>query len=373
MAAQATRTGLAKVGNRRELVEELTRMNTPGRGQREAPKKRRASRRTKTDRVKTYILEAGKMAQNSRGHTVSWDIRDCGIDDLKRLCIRRNDSPDDTCEFYLDKKDRRFLLLHTNESTSHANRMIKSMVNEPDYAFDHAWFYSDMLKKWANDQGDKDGRYAVDHQGEFQGNPIKFHIEGKNSKAIYDKLLNIEEMSGRASQRSAEVKCKSRHRLEKYVKEKISNIGCFAIEQEGSIREHLDVVNEYKDTYSGVVLRVEDGMLGVGDDGGSKFLKGSPFTIKFSKRIPDLERFIDGVFSSREPFKLWGARDKIGEGYYSVLGVDLHEGSSIDFEIADDMMRVYLSEGSCGNTLLRLFANLQLRYDTRIGCEELEL
>lgn len=368
----AARTGLVNVGNRRELVEELTRMNTPDRGQREAPRKRRASRRKKSDRVKTYILEAGKMAQSSRGHMASWDMRDCGIDDLKRLCIRRSDSPDDTCEFYLDRKDRRFLLLHTNEDTSHANNMIRSMVNEPDYAFDHAWFYSDMLKKWTDDRGDRDGTYTFDHRGEFQDNRIKLRIEGKNSKAIYEKLLGIEEMVGRASQRSVEIQSKSRYGFEKYVTEQITNTGRFATEQGGSIRDHLDVVAEHKDAYREVVLRVEDGMLGVGDDHGSKVLKGGPFTIRFSKRIPDLERFIDGVFNSREPFKLWGARQVISEGYYSVLGVDLHEGSSIDFEIADDMMRVYLHEGSCGNTLLRLFTNLQLRYDTRIRCEELE-
>jgi len=371
--AQAARQGLVNVGNRRELVEELTRMNTPSKRQHEAPRERKAARRKKTERVKTYILESGKLVQSSRGHAVSWDIRDCGIDDLKRLRIRRNDSPDDACEFYLDRKDRRFLLLHTDEKAQHATNMVRSMVNEPDYAFDHVWFYSDMMKKWANDQGGRDGSYTIDHRGEFQGNPIKLRIDGKNSKAIYDKLLGIEEMGGRASQRSVEVQRGGKRGFGKYVREQITNTGCFSTEQGETIRDHLDAVAEYKDTYSGVVSRVEDGMLGVRDDHGSKALKGSPFSITFQKKVPDLERFIDGVFSSRAPFRLWGTRLEISEGYYSVLAVDLHEGSSINFEIADDMMRVYLHEGSCGNTLLRLFTNLQLRYDTRIRCEELEL
>jgi len=373
MTAKGTRTGLAMVGNRRELVAELERMNTPGKRRHGVPRERRAARRKKTDRVKTYILESGKLVQSSRGHAVSWDMRDCGIDDLKVLRIRRNGSPDDACEFYLDRKDRRFLLLHTDESAPHADGMIRSMVNEPGHAFDRVWFYSDMLKKWAGDRGDRDGIYAFDHHGEFQDNRIKLRIEGKNSKAIYERLLGIEEMGGRASQRSVEVQGRSKRGSGKHVKEQITNTGCFATEQGASIREHIDVVNGYKDTYSGVVSRVEDGMLEVGDDHGSRVLKGSPFTIKFSKRVPDLERFIDGMFSPRAPFKLWGTRQEISEGYYSVLAVDLHEGSSIDFEIADDMMRVYLYRGSCGNTMLRLFTNLQLRYDTRIACEELEM
>jgi len=370
--SQAAGVGLAKVENRKDLVEKLTQMNTPGKRQPEASKKG-ASQRKKTDRLKTYILEAGKMIQSSRGHTVSWDIYDCGVDELKRLCIRRNDSPGDTCEFYLDKKDKRFLLLHTNESSPHANNMIRSLVNEPDYGFDHTWFYSDMLKKWANDRGDRNGRYTIEHQGEFQDNPIKFHIEGKNSKTIYDKMLNIEEMGGRASQQSVEVRGKIKSRLGSGVKEQISNIGRFAIEQGVPIRDHIDIVNEYKNAYSSVVTHVENNMLGVKDDYGSKALKGYPFIINFSKKISNLEQFIDSVFNSREPFKLWGTKWEISDGYYSVLGVDLHEGSSINFEIADDMMRVYLYEGSCGNTLLRMFTHLQLRYDTRIECEELKL
>lgn len=370
---QTARQGLANVGSRRELVDELTRMNTPDKRQRGVPKEKRVGRKKKTKRLKTYILEAGSLVQSSRGHTVSWNIRDCDYSNIKRLRIRRNDSPDDACEFYLDKKDRRFLLLHTNENTLHANSMIKGMANEPGYAFDHAWFYSDMLKKWENEGGHKDGVYEIDHHGEFQGNRLKIHIEGKDSKAIYDKLLDIEEVDGRSSQRSVEVRGRSKHGLERYVKEQIGNIGRFAVEQGASINEHLDVVSGYKDEYSGVVSRVEDGMLGVENDHGFKSLKGAPFTIKFAKKIPDLEKFIDDVFNSREPFKLWGARQEISEGYYSVLGVDMHEGSSIDFEMADDMMRVYLHKGSCGNTLLRLFTNLQLRYDTRIECEELEL
>jgi len=373
MTAKGTRTGLAMVGNRRELVAELERMNTPGKRRHGVPKGGRAARRKKTDRVKTYILESGKLVQSSRGHAVSWDMRDCGIDDLKVLRIRRNGSPGSDCEFYLDRKDRRFLLLHTDENTLHANNMIRSMVNEPDHSFDHAWFYSDMLKKWSGDHGDRDGTYALEHHGGFQDNRIKIRIEGRGSKAVYERLLGIEELGGRTSQRSIEVQGKSKYGIEKYVREQITNTGRFAIGQGEPIRDHLDVVEEYKDRYGEVISRVEEGMLGARDDHGSKELKGSPFTIRFSRKIPNLGQFIGAVFDPKGPFRLWGTGWEISEGYHSVLGVDMHEGSSIDFEIADDMMRVYLRDGSCGNTLLRLFTNLQLLYDTRIGCEELEL
>jgi len=370
--AQAARSGLAKVGNRKELVNQLERMNTPPKRQAKSTKQR-PNRGKSTGKVKTYILEAGKLIQKCQGERVSWKIDSGGFDDVKILRIYRNGLPGNICEFYLDKKDDRFLLLHTNESGRQANHMINAMVNEPCCAFDHAWFYTDMLQKWTRDRSGADGKYKIEHYGMFQKKPTKVNIEGGGARSIYDNVLKMKEVSGRTSQKSIEVQSGGEQGIGQFVKEQISNTGCFTIIRGKSVEDHLHVVDGCKDEYKDVVLRVEDNMLGVKKDGGSYGIKGNPFVIKFSKKISDLERFIDKVFNSKEPFKLWGAKWEISNGYYSVLGVDLHEGSSINFEVADDMMRVYLYEGSCGNTLLRMFTHLQLRYDTRIECEELKL
>ena len=71
------------------------------------------------------------------------------------------------------------------------------------------------------------------------------------------------------------------------------------------------------------------------------------------------------------PFKLWGLKSKISDGYFKILAIDLHTGNPIDFEIADNMMRVYLFKGNCGNTILRLYTNLQMYYDSKTVCLEL--
>ena len=57
---------------------------------------------------------------------------------------------------------------------------------------------------------------------------------------------------------------------------------------------------------------------------------------------------------------------------YSVPAVDLHDGSVINFEITPEAMRIYLSRGSCGNTVMRLLANMQIHYDVRTKCDDLE-
>jgi hypothetical protein len=38
----------------------------------------------------------------------------------------------------------------------------------------------------------------------------------------------------------------------------------------------------------------------------------------------------------------------------------------ITFEITPEFMRVYLPDGSCGNTIIRLYTNLQHYYDSLV-------
>ena len=44
----------------------------------------------------------------------------------------------------------------------------------------------------------------------------------------------------------------------------------------------------------------------------------------------------------------------------------------MNFEVADDMMRVYLNKHGCGNTVMRLLCNLQARFGTGIRCRQVE-
>ena len=74
----------------------------------------------------------------------------------------------------------------------------------------------------------------------------------------------------------------------------------------------------------------------------------------------------DSVFSGAEPFRLWGAPVLVGKDYFRVTALDLHVTHRITFEITRDFMRVYLADRSCGNTIARLYTNLQHYYDSRV-------
>jgi hypothetical protein len=97
-------------------------------------------------------------------------------------------------------------------------------------------------------------------------------------------------------------------------------------------------------------------------DVGLRF-QGHPISIRY-QRQRNLEVFVRALFRGAEPFKLWGVPERVTDKLYSVHAVDLHVGSTVRFEVTDAFLRAYLSKGACGNTVARLFANIQQHVDS---------
>ena len=110
--------------------------------------------------------------------------------------------------------------------------------------------------------------------------------------------------------------------------------------------------------------------IGVKEVDGRTLVDGKSFDFVFESPPEDLDLFIDRMFSPAEPFRLWGLQSKIRDGYYKITAVDLHAGTTINFDVGGDLMRAYLYKGSCGNTILRLLTNLQMHCDAGIKCRQ---
>ena len=94
-------------------------------------------------------------------------------------------------------------------------------------------------------------------------------------------------------------------------------------------------------------------------------VRGQPLNITFGRPIADIEKFLDAVFSGAEPFRLWGTPVFLSKDYLSDgIGFACHPSHS--FEITPEFMRVYLLDGSCGNSIARLYTNLQHYYDSQV-------
>ena len=93
-------------------------------------------------------------------------------------------------------------------------------------------------------------------------------------------------------------------------------------------------------------------------------ITGSPIGISF-RPYPRFDLFVERLFSGRRPFRLWGLPVEVDDGQYSVQALDLHVGSTLRFDVSNGFIRVYLPEEACGNTVTRLFTNIQRHIDSR--------
>lgn len=137
---------------------------------------------------------------------------------------------------------------------------------------------------------------------------------------------------------------------------------------------HQQVVAGVVGRYRRLVEAAEAQAIGfrsLGDDGGGR-MSGSPIEVRFSRPLPNVAAFLDELFSSRGPFRLWGlhrATNRVGE----CNGVDLHVGECIRIEVQPEFLRIHLYQGGCGNTVARLVANLQHHVDGALQLLDPEL
>jgi hypothetical protein len=95
-------------------------------------------------------------------------------------------------------------------------------------------------------------------------------------------------------------------------------------------------------------------------------IEGEPMNVRFTQPLPNLEAFCERVFSGSYPFRLIGLPIATGQNSFRVNAIDLHVGRRMSFELSPEFMRVYLGPGGCGNSLARLYTNLQHYYSSQI-------
>jgi hypothetical protein len=137
-----------------------------------------------------------------------------------------------------------------------------------------------------------------------------------------------------------------------------------------SFGSHSDLLSIVHDHYAESVRVVErDFAIGIDSaerEGGQFRMSGEPIGFAFDPPIADIASFCDHVFSGSAPFRIWGVPVQLREGYFRVEAVDLHVGSPLRFEVMPELIRMYLPRGSCGNSALRLYTNLQHYYNAKV-------
>jgi hypothetical protein len=288
-----------------------------------------------------------------------------------------------SAEFYVDASDQRFWLLHSVSKSTSADRILQRVIAN-DTHLDSAWLPMQLLEQVAQ-MGlfrglglDFDRREVPDVDFEAPDAPVeylKMQLWGNRAREVLNTLRGADAFADATTLSKVRVK----HWLDRAVDQDSFTLD--DVKWDGKItargtsfQSHINLVTNVYRAYAAKVTGFEArfslryvGAQVANAQRAPQTVSGEPFNITFSRPIANLEKFLDSIFSGAEPFRLWGAPVSIGRNYYRVTALDLHVTHRITFEITPDFMRVYIPDGSCGNTIARLYTNLQHYYDSGVA------
>ncbi len=274
--------------------------------------------------------------------------------------------------FVVDHIDRRFWNFHTTGPTRDAVRFLRRVVGSRR-DLDWMWLPTDHLRGlW----GDAKPSWVVTNFSSGRLMPSTGEVDDLSLRVRGSAADQVLELIGERYQRAVAHSQVAVDLFDEHfgsMTEFVSREGRF-MAAGGDFGFHQAVVRRVVDRYRRLVEGAERRALRWEElpEGGARPF-GSPITLRFSRPIPDLDYFLDQLFSAREPFRLWGLPRRVGENLAEVEAVDLHVGQSLRFDVAAEWMRVYLFEGGCGNTVARLASNLQHHFDGALSIADDEL
>jgi hypothetical protein len=328
-------------------------------------------------------------------------------DDDSLFYVLHNDNSHSS-EFIIDALNPRFLAFHTLSKATETDRFILERLIHQSTDFDSFWLpvtlleaieHREQVTGWEatfepllneRETGELDDTESVDTGDEEfpeemveldQDVPVtipahtslRINILKRNAMRTYDRLRETDvlpdiPLSSILAERSdPDLSTVARARIK--WNGKITGRGT-------DFSSYLQIVNGTIDNYAGTVNSLESRYWLALDpiiseySTGFKF-KGEPFCIKFSSEI-NVESVLGGMFNCRPPFRLMGEPERVAEGYYVVDAIDLHVGQPLAVELTCEFMRLYLYQGTCGNTIVRILRSLQHFIDANLIHPRLE-
>ena len=340
---------------------------------------------SKTSLVKTYLVES-RLPEDFDGELfpyVAQIVKHTGSGKRPTASASKTEDSNlvtitghhkgESVTLYADGSNPRFWQVHSVGNSEAVDWLIHRLVNAgPE--LDRAWFPTHLLE-YVSTLGvfrglslDYDRTVIPDVDFQAAGTPVdvlKMQLKGNRAKDILSTLRG-----GAFEHQTTVAKVKIRFTsdvLDRYFTLDDVKYDGKITARGTSFDSHLELVGEISNKYSTIIRNIEArNVMSVFHDDIGLQLTGAPINIMFPQPIVDLGIFCDSVFSCAEPFRLWGVPVQVAKDFYRIRAVDLHVGSEVTFEVAPDWMRVYLPQGSCGNTVVRIFTNLQHHYDALI-------
>lgn len=310
-------------------------------------------------------------------------------------------------EFIVDCFDTRFLTFHTISNAVTTDRFIFDRLTQYNPEFDLFWFPVSLLEDVKNrervtgweayfdplldtveeasedaesheDEGDPNHEFSNEYVRETASHRLRrprinIHLEIADALETYEKLRNVPNLLPDVPLSSVLAERHDEARTYQ-ARAKIKSTG--KITGKGNdFSSYQQIVDGTKDSYAALVRALEkrywlrtEGY--TGNNITSIKVAGEPFCVHFKSEI-DVRALLTLMFSCTRPFRLMGEFEEIGKDYFVVDAIDLHVNQPLAFEISPELMRIYLYEGTCGNTLVRIVRSLQHYIDSRLKHPEL--
>lgn len=319
--------------------------------------------------LKTYIMETNRdLPEQISGFGIQVHKEKTTLPEINILTLEYANR---RARFYVDTTDRRFWLLHTSALSKNARFLFDRLVYSPKASFDKVWLPMQMIKKIANLPRNSFRGFGLKYLDYFDLNreleqpvaELKMRVSGASSLSAFNALKSETKIENSLAYSMVRVK---RGDPKNYVINEVGYEGRFSAIGGSSIDDYLSLIENTSKIYRNTIELIESNSLGIKKVENRTLIEGQAFDLILKREIEDVRLFADILTTSKKPFRLWGLKNKITKDYFQVFGVDLHTGDAINLEISDHLIRIYLPKGSCGNTVLRLYTNLQHYFDSNI-------
>jgi hypothetical protein len=326
------------------------------------------------------------------------------------LLFLRHDENANSAEFIVDCLNPRFLIFHTLSNAKATDRFIFRQLTQYQHEFDLFWFPPRLLQDieqrervigweavfdplledrgFVSDEEDSEDQEELEDTDEYlesyeetlppapqNHTVLRISIRRPNALDSYKLLKSQPDIfsdvpldSVLAERLDAELDTFARARVKS--NGKITGRG-------SDFMSYLQIVTSTLDNYASVVNAIEERFwIGlepcIAENSQGLKLRGEPFSIKFNSPF-DVKMLVQAMFSCNVPFRLMGTPRRVKDDYYVVDAIDLHVGQPLAFEITPTMMRIYLYQGTCGNSIVRILRSLQHFIDSNLSHPSLQV
>ncbi len=377
MTSETETSSLPKFETRKEYMDYLMGMMVTAEDEEES-EELFGETRGRPRLLKTYVMEANRgLPSNRESLDVLIQPVDTGLRDVTWITLATTAKTNPkSARFLVDMSDQRFWLLHTNALAEDARQLYDKLVYSPKATFDKIWLPKHMMHEIRDLPRNEFRGFGLDYvdffeldQEERALEELTMRVSGSSSMVALNALSTEKRLKNSLATSVIRVK---RGDKQDFVYDELAYDGRFSARGGSSIDAYTSLIEITTKKYRNLIESIERNSLGIKDVEGRTLIEGRAFDFNFDREILSIPQFLDVLLNCKQPFRIWGLKNKLVNNVYQVFGVDLHTGDSIDMEITPYLLRVYLPANSCGNTILRLFTNLQHYYDSKVRLNEEE-